>query len=170
MKLSDFQHTIQNSSSPVLVDLWAPWCAPCRMTKPILEKLSMEYEGRIKFLTVNADESPEIARHYRVLAIPTVLAFEGGELTNRITGAQNEANYRRVFEAALLGEPMQLALSTFDRLLRLGAGLALIGVAFLTSNWVLALAGGALAFLGIYDRCPMVQALSKAFADRRTSG
>lgn len=166
MKLTEFQQTIQQSTRPVLVDLWAPWCAPCRMTKPILEKLAGEYEGQVEFLAVNADESPEIARHYRVFAIPTVLVFLGGEQVSRITGAQNEANYRRVFEAALHGEPARMSLSTFDRFLRLGAGMALIGVAFLTSNWVVALAGGLLAFLGVYDRCPVAQALSRVISSR----
>jgi thiol-disulfide isomerase/thioredoxin len=136
------------------------------MTKPILDKLASEYEGQIEFLAINADDSPEIARHYKVFAIPTVLVFRGGELVNRITGAHNEVNYRRVFEAALLGEPARLSPSTFDRFLRLGAGLALIGVAFLTSNWVVALAGGVLTFLGVYDRCPIVRALSGAFSRR----
>lgn len=93
--------------------------------------------------------------------------FRDGELTARITGAQNEANYRRLFEAALQGEPVQLPISTFDRILRLGAGTALIGVAFLTSNWVIALAGGALAFLGVYDRCPMVRALTGLVSSRK---
>lgn len=160
MKLSDFEHTLKRSDQPVIVDLWAPWCGPCRTTKPILEKLAVEYEGRVDFLAVNADEASEITRQFRVFAIPTVLSFWNGKLIGRATGAQGESNYRKMFEAALHGETPQLQLSTFNRLLRVGAGLALIGVAFLASNWVLAVAGGVVAFMGVYDRCPIFRAIT----------
>jgi thioredoxin 1 len=170
MNLSDFQQTLNRSDNPVIVDLWAPWCAPCRTTKPILEKLADEYAGRVEFLAVNADESPEVARHYGVFAIPTVLSFQSGQLINRVTGAQDEANYRRLFDAAQHGQAVHLPPSTFDRFLRLGAGAALIGVAFLISNPVLALVGAGIAFFGIYDRCPMLRTLTKFLSQRQNSG
>jgi thioredoxin len=166
MNLTDFHQTLSSTDNPIIVDFWAPWCAPCRTTKPILEKLAQEYIGRVDFLAVNADESAELTGHYRVLAIPTVMSFHDGKLVSRVTGAHNEANYRRFFEAALQGQPAQLPPSTFDRFLRLGAGAALIGVAFMISNPPLAVVGAAIAFLGIYDRCPMLRMVTNIITQR----
>jgi thioredoxin 1 len=158
MNLSDFQHKVENSEIPCVVDFWAPWCVPCRTTKPILEALAEEFEERVEFIAINADESREILAQYRVLGIPTVLTFQEGRLIGRVTGAQNQANYRRLFEAALEGAAPQLPLAPFDRFLRLGAGVLLIGAGLFTDTWWLAFLGGVLAFLGVYDRCPVWQA------------
>jgi thioredoxin 1 len=166
MKLSDFQEKIENNETPLVVDFWAPWCVPCRTTKPILENLAAEYSGRVEFLAINADEAHEITGHYRVMAIPTVMSFHEGELIGRVTGAQNEQNYRKIFAATLEGDQVRVPLSTFDRALRLGAGLALIGIAMASSSWLLALAGGVVTFTGIYDRCPLFQALTRQLSRR----
>lgn len=166
MKLTDFLNRLETSNVPVIVDLWAPWCVPCRTTKPILEALAAEYEGRVEFQAVNADESGELVQHFRVLGVPTVLSFQKGQLVGRITGAQDEANYRRIFEAALQGEVPQLQLARFDRILRLGAGVLLIGAALLTDAWPLALLGGFLGFLGLYDRCPLWKAFRGKLSTR----
>jgi thioredoxin 1 len=166
MKLSDFQQKIENNDVPIVVDFWAPWCVPCRTTKPILESLAAEYSGRVEFLAVNADEAREITGHYRVMAIPTVMSFHNGEPIGRVTGAQNEANYRKIFAATLEGDPVRVPLSTFNRALRLGAGLALIGIAVASSSWLLGFAGGMVTFTGIYDRCPLFQALTRQISRR----
>ena len=166
MKPLDFDNKLENSELPIIVDFWAPWCAPCRVTKPILENLAKEYTGKVEFLAINADEQHEITSRYRVMAIPTVMSFHKGQLIGRVTGAQNEENYRRIFAATLQGDPFRVPLSTFDRMLPLGAGLALIGIAVASSSWLLALAGGTVMFMGIYDRCPMFRALTRQFAGR----
>lgn len=166
MNLADFQHKIENSEIPTVVDFWAPWCVPCRTTKPILESLAKEYSGQVEFLAVNADQAREITSRYRVMAIPTVMSFQNGELIGRVTGAQNEENYRKIFAATLQGDPVRVPLTTFDRALRLGAGLALIGIAVASSSWLLALVGAAAAFTGVYDRCPIFQALRQSLSER----
>ena len=72
---------------PVLVDLWAPWCGPCRMVAPILEDLARQRAGQLKVVKVNVDDSPGVAARYQVQSIPTLLLFNDGKLTARQTGA-----------------------------------------------------------------------------------
>jgi thioredoxin 2 len=75
------------SSVPVLVDLWAPWCGPCRMVAPVLEQLATERAGRIKVVKVNVDDSPEVSARYQVRGIPTLLLLDGGRLVATQVGA-----------------------------------------------------------------------------------
>ena len=159
MKINELETKLKKSDKPLIVDLWAPWCVPCRTTKPILEALAQEYTGQVEFLAINADNSREIVQNYRVLGIPTVLAFHHGQLIGRVTGAQSKANYRQLFESVHQGDSPQLPLAGIDRILRLGAGVLLSAVAVLTGAWPLALLGAFIGFLGVYDRCPLWQSL-----------
>ena len=72
---------------PVLVDLWAPWCGPCRMVTPLLEDLARQRAGHLKVVKVNVDDSPQIAARYQAQGIPTLLLLNGGQLAARQTGA-----------------------------------------------------------------------------------
>lgn len=76
-----------DTNVPVLVDLWAPWCGPCRMVTPILEQLAHDRAGRIKVVKVNVDDEPQVSARFGVQGIPTLLLFERGELVGRQTGA-----------------------------------------------------------------------------------
>jgi thioredoxin 1 len=84
---AEFQEKVLNSSTPVIVDFWAPWCGPCRMVAPILEELAKEYEGKLVVVKVNTDENPQWAMKYGVQGIPTMLFVKGGELVDRMVGA-----------------------------------------------------------------------------------
>lgn len=96
-----FAAEVLRSDLPVLVDLWAPWCGPCRMIAPVVEKLAGEYAGRLKVAKLNVDDNPRTAMNYQVQGIPTLLIFQGGEVIDRIVGAAPEPMLRGRVEAAL---------------------------------------------------------------------
>jgi thioredoxin 2 len=79
--------TEADASTPVIVDLWAPWCGPCRFVGPILEDLSREYRGKLKVVKVNVDENPQTAQRYQAFSIPTMVILRGGQPVDRIVGA-----------------------------------------------------------------------------------
>ncbi len=83
----DFAEVAENSTIPVLVDLWAPWCAPCRMVSPALEQVAKEYAGRVKLVKVDVDQSPRLSQRFSVQAVPTLLVLRGGEVVSRQAGA-----------------------------------------------------------------------------------
>ncbi len=85
-----FEKTVLQSSVPVIVDFWAPWCGPCKMIAPILDKLAQEYGDKIVVAKVNTDDNPEWAMKYNVQGIPTMLFVAGGKIVHRQVGAMPE--------------------------------------------------------------------------------
>lgn len=83
---SNFDRVIK-SNPLVIIDCWAPWCAPCRMMAPIIDELAKEYAGKILFGKLNVDENPRIPIQYQIMSIPTFLVFKDGSLVDRIIGA-----------------------------------------------------------------------------------
>ena len=86
-----FDTEVLNANGPVLVDLWAEWCGPCRMIAPVLEKLASNYDGKLKVAKVDIDSNPETARRFGVRSIPTLLLFEGGDLKETTVGVQPQS-------------------------------------------------------------------------------
>jgi thioredoxin len=163
MNISEFQQTVSISSQLVILDFWAPWCGPCRVAKPILAKLAKEYAGQVKFLPINADDSQEVLEQFHVRGIPTVITLRNGKEVGRVTGTQNETNYRMMFMELVEGREIEVPLTEWDRMLRLGAGAVFIMVGISTHSWILGGIGGALTFMGMYDRCPIWKAVTGYF-------
>jgi thioredoxin 1 len=89
-----FEKTVLQSTTPVIVDFWAPWCGPCKMVAPVLDKLAKEYAGKVVVAKVNTDDNPEWAMKYGVQGIPTMLFIAGGKLVHRQVGALPERMLR----------------------------------------------------------------------------
>jgi thioredoxin 2 len=104
----DFVDVAERSRLPVLVDLWAPWCGPCHMVSPALERLAHAYAGQLKLVKVNVEEAPGLARRFEARSIPTLLLMRDGEVVARQVGAAPEATLRAWLERAL-GEARQPA-------------------------------------------------------------
>jgi thioredoxin 1 len=97
---ANFEEKILNSEGPALVDLWAPWCAPCRMIAPAIEELAEEYQGKAVVGKLNVDENPVIASRYGVTSIPTLLFFKNGEAVDQMIGVP-AGNAKKVIEDKL---------------------------------------------------------------------
>ena len=96
-----FAPVAENAALPVLVDLWAPWCGPCRTVSPTLEQLARDFAGRVKLVKVNVAAAPAVARRFAVQSIPTLLVLDRGKVVSRQTGAAPEPVLRPWLEAAL---------------------------------------------------------------------
>ena len=90
-----------NSEVPVFVDFWAEWCGPCRMVSPVVEELSNDYDGKVKFVKVNVDEANELASKYNIFSIPTLAIFKNGKLVNQQVGAASKDSYKNMIEKTL---------------------------------------------------------------------
>ena len=94
----NWKSEVLDSAVPVVVDFWAPWCAPCRMLGPTIEKLATEFQGKVKIGKLNTDENQETPGSLRISAIPTVLVFQNGKEVDRLVGVNSEAKFKSSLE------------------------------------------------------------------------
>ena len=157
-----FADRLKQTEPPVLVEIWAPWCLPCRRMAPDLERLEQEYAGQVEVWKVNADEESDLVQELNVFGIPTLILYHQGEELLRRTGAQSRPALETLFSAAHAGGAnAELGLSNSDRVIRLMAGVGLLMVALLSGpSWILTLAGSLILFSAVYDRCPIWRLVS----------
>ena len=162
MDQEQFTKKLSLNPRPVVVDVWAPWCMPCRAIEPVVKRLEQEYTGRVDVWKVNADESPSLVQSLGVRSIPTLIVFRNGQEVSRSIGARSPAALADLFTTALGEEPPpKRGLAATDRALRLLAGTALLAIGIFTGpSWLLLGVAGLVLFSAVYDRCPIWQAVA----------
>ncbi len=96
-----FAAEVINSPTPVVVDFWAEWCAPCRTIHPFLETIAAELKGAVKFVRVDVDANPALSQRHRIQRIPTLILFKGGKVVGQTGGAASKESLQRAIEQAL---------------------------------------------------------------------
>ena len=94
----NFEAEVINSETPVVVDFWAEWCGPCKLIAPVLDELAGEYDGKVKIVKMNIDENPGAPGRYNVRAIPTLLAFQGGQVVEQMQGARPKSSLEEMVQ------------------------------------------------------------------------
>src|SRR5512134_3161984 len=96
-----FETEVLQATTPVLIDFWAPWCAPCRAVAPIVDELAREYAGKLKVVKMNVDDNPSTPQRYGVRGIPTLLVIERGQVKEQLVGAQPKSRLASAIDTVL---------------------------------------------------------------------
>lgn len=162
MNQKEFYRRLNTNPRPVIVDLWAPWCSPCKMMEPAFKTVSQKYAGQVDVLKINADESPEVLKALGVMGIPTVIAFAKGKQILRRTGVQSAEMLDLLFDSALnQRKPAVVPPAPLDRLVRIVLGIALIVLGwFFSQYWFFYILGSIALFSAFYDRCPVYRTIA----------
>ena len=95
---SDFESQVLNSDRPVLVDFWAPWCAPCRMLAPTVEAVAQNFQNSASVVKLNVDDNPAVSQRYGIKGIPTLILFKNGKEEERVVGATSKEAISRMID------------------------------------------------------------------------
>jgi thioredoxin len=160
-----FFEQLQQNPRPVLVDLWAPWCGPCKVVKPHLETLAQEYAERVDLWQINADDNPELLQKLKVYGIPTLIGYDKGKEVVRYVGVKPRNELKSLFDSLATGSvPNPNGLSSWDRFIRFAVGSTVVGMGWVNHySWFLLALGGLLMFSAVYDRCPIWKAITTQF-------
>ena len=103
LKITDknFNKEVLLSKQPVLIDFWAPWCAPCRMMNPVIEQLAAEYAGKVKVGKINVDEEAELAQTFRVMSIPTIVLIKDGKVVKQVVGVSSKIELEAMLQKSI---------------------------------------------------------------------
>ena len=106
LKVTDekFEEQVLKNEKPVLVDFWAPWCGPCKLVGPVVDKMASKYQGKIKVFKLNTDENPDIASKYGIRSIPTLMIFKKGQRLDMVVGAVPEKTLANTLEKYIYQE------------------------------------------------------------------
>ena len=101
LNAENFQQEVLDAEQLVVVDFWADWCGPCKMVAPVMDELAEDYDGRAKIAKLNVDEQRDLAKKYRVMSIPSILFFKGGNEVDRVVGAQGKEEFASKIDSLL---------------------------------------------------------------------
>ena len=96
---ANFQTTVLESDKLSVIDFWAEWCGPCRAIGPVIEELATEYAGKVNIGKVNVDHNPQLSMNYGITSIPAILFIKGGQVVDKLVGAQPKGNFVKKIEA-----------------------------------------------------------------------
>ncbi len=98
---NEWDAEVLSNDTPVLVDIGAPWCGPCKMVAPVVDELAEEYDGKVKFVKLNTDDNIETASKYGIRSIPTLMVFKGGEAVEQVVGFRPKSELKKSLDKAL---------------------------------------------------------------------